>query len=152
MRRLLLAVGACGTAVGLGILAVFPPTEFSFYPKCPLHQMSGLHCPGCGLTRGLHSLLNGDVKQAIAYNGIGLVLLAVGSVQMARSIWAWASDARLDTARHTPKWLAWGIGSFLILYGVARNLPFEPFTALAPHELKPPPSAEKKVAVEELSS
>ena len=150
MRRLLLAVGACGAVAGLGILAVYPPTDASsYYPGCIFHQCTGLHCPGCGITRALHSLLNGQFRQAIAYNGVGLVLLAVVSISMVRSLWAWAAGERIGPRppRRTP-WLAWALATFMILYGVARNLPMEPFSSLAPHELKPPATTETKVAAE----
>jgi hypothetical protein len=153
VRRLLLAVGACGALAGLGILAVYPPTDASsFYPGCIFHQCTGLHCPGCGLTRALHSLLNGRIQQAVAYNGVGLVLFAIVAVSLVRSLWSWASDERVGERDRTswrwPWWAKYAIGTFMILYGIARNLPIEPFTALAPHELKPPPS-EKKVAAED---
>jgi hypothetical protein len=130
-------------AAGLGVLAVCPPTDSSFYPKCPFHQLVGLHCPGCGLTRALHSALNGQFEQALAYNGVGLVLLAIVALSMGRSLWAWASGERLgETAAPSRPWLTWAIGGFLALYWIARNLPMAPFTALAPHELQKPPTGE----------
>jgi hypothetical protein len=139
-RRLALAVGACGVAAGAAVLALHAPSESSFYPRCPFHEATGLHCPGCGLTRAMHSLLNGQIQQAFAYNGVGLVFFPILAFSILGSLWAWASDERLgDTTTESRPWLTWILGAFLVLYGIARNLPMEPFTALAPHELQEPP-------------
>src|SRR5688572_14934440 len=71
-----LAAGAVLLAgAGAFVLATVPPTAASFYPKCLSHLLLGIHCPGCGLTRTAHSLLNGRLAQAFAYNPL-LVLLS----------------------------------------------------------------------------
>lgn len=136
-RRLLLAGLAGGFVVGVGILATHSPTESVFYPKCIFHQSTGLHCPGCGLTRAVHSLLNGKFRQALAYNAVGLMLLPFIAFSMANSLWAWVSEERLpsQTPSRPRRWLPWFLGTFLAAYWIARNLPFEPFIHLAPHEL-----------------
>jgi len=41
---------------------------------CPLRSMTGLLCPGCGLTRMCFSLINLDIKGAL-YNNAGFFLL-----------------------------------------------------------------------------
>jgi hypothetical protein len=92
-------------------------------------------------------LFNGQFKQALAYNGVGLVLLPNAALSMARSLWAWASDERLgETTAPSRPWLTWAIGMFLALFGIARNLPMEPFPALAPHELRKPPTTWKSAS------
>ncbi|ATV29311.1 hypothetical protein CTM63_00490 [Prevotella intermedia] len=37
-------------------------------PKCPFKLVTGLQCPGCGLQRALHALLQGRFLDAIHYN------------------------------------------------------------------------------------
>ena len=43
--------------------------------KCPLHTLTGLLCPGCGITRMFTSLLNFDLAGALYYNAAVLLLL-----------------------------------------------------------------------------
>ena len=37
-------------------------------PKCSFKLLTGLSCPGCGLQRAVHALLNGEPMKAIQYN------------------------------------------------------------------------------------
>src|SRR5437762_164269 len=90
----LLAVLAGG---GVVFLAVTPPTLSRLYPSCPIQDMTGWHCPGCGLTRALHSLFNGDLRQAVAWNALGLLLLPYVSLSLIRSLWSWAWHSERGT-------------------------------------------------------
>lgn len=44
------------------------PTQYWFMPKCPLKQLTGLNCPGCGIQRAIHALVHGKFAEAISYN------------------------------------------------------------------------------------
>jgi Protein of unknown function (DUF2752) len=46
-------------------------------PACPLRSLTGVPCPFCGMTRGVTSVVHGDVGHALALNP-GSVLLVVG--------------------------------------------------------------------------
>ena len=125
--------GAGVLAVGAGALVVgyFNPTTAGFFPACPLYTLTGIHCPGCGLTRGFHALLHGDVLAALHYNAllpffavvfgflfVSLILIAVRGRGFSRSIFQ-----------------PWAVYGFLILaaaFFVLRNVPLYPFTLLAP--------------------
>ncbi len=37
-------------------------------PKCPIKLITGLQCPGCGMQRFVHALLQGHLHEAISYN------------------------------------------------------------------------------------
>jgi len=43
-------------------------------PLCLFKQLTGLPCPGCGMTRSLIHLAHGDVCVALALNPVGLLL------------------------------------------------------------------------------
>jgi hypothetical protein len=41
---------------------------------CPLHAATGLPCPGCGITRGISALAQGDVELAVGANPFSLLV------------------------------------------------------------------------------
>jgi hypothetical protein len=136
VRGAILALVGLGAAAGLYFVAAVSPADSPLYPKCQLRQLTGLHCPGCGLTRALHSGLNGDLIQMVAFNPLAVVVFPVLAVVLARLLWAWAWDRTSETPvlpRWT--WLPWAVGAVLVVFSVLRNVPVYPFTLLAPHVL-----------------
>jgi hypothetical protein len=59
---------------GLIVVYRFAPTEYSFYPRCPIYLTTHWLCPGCGSTRALHALLHGDVSAALHFNALFTLL------------------------------------------------------------------------------
>jgi hypothetical protein len=130
----LIAFAAAVVGVVVYLLAAVPPTGDTFYPRCQFHATTGLHCPGCGTTRALHALLNGKPLEALQQNALFPVVLPVVA-------WAFVYSIQVSHRRVTPTpgWFStWGLRLLIVLlvvYTVARNLPYYPFTLLAPHEL-----------------
>ena len=129
-RALALACLAGMSAVGFAV-GFFNPSTAGFFPVCPLYSMTGLACPGCGMTRGLHALLHGDISTALGYN-----LLLPGVLfffgYFAVSLLLIATRGRgLDFKIFNGKVL-WGFFGFAILFTVLRNLPVYPFNVLYP--------------------
>lgn len=101
---------------------------------CWFHWLTGLHCPGCGATRSVRSLVAGDVSQALAYNGLVMVLAPLGLYWLVVRI-ADTLRGRRSARLHLPDWLGWAIIVAVLIFGALRNIPAFPFTLLAPHEL-----------------
>ncbi|MNI62774.1 hypothetical protein D3C73_1181070 [compost metagenome] len=59
---------------GLLYLKVWLPATNIGIP-CVFHELTGLYCPGCGITRALLSLLTLDVYQGFRYNPLVFVIL-----------------------------------------------------------------------------
>ena len=141
-QRRLVKAGLVAVAVTLlgivaTVLATFPPTELSFYPKCQLHSFTGLHCPGCGMTRFAAAALQGDLSQAAAYNAVGVVAVPIAALWVLQQVWAWLWGVR-PRRWFSPTWHGRVTAVFLAVlavFFVLRNVPVEPFTLLAPHEL-----------------
>jgi hypothetical protein len=134
MKKALLILAALLLPVGLVLLSSVHPDEAEFYPKCIFYLVTGLHCPGCGTARALYSLLNGQFAQAAAYNILLIVILPFLIYWAARKAYfLW--HGRPATSRPMPTWAARGIAIVFVAYWVFRNIPIEPFSLLAPHQL-----------------
>jgi hypothetical protein len=141
-RRRVHQVGAIATGGALGgaavLVATFDPSAAgSRFPACGFHALTGLWCPGCGLTRATHHLLNGDPLAALATNVFTpLVLTAIVVSWLAWTLRSFGRNLpRPPMAWATPAIRRWSgpvaIG-VVLMFGVLRNLPFAPFRSLAP--------------------
>lgn len=117
---------ACGGL--LAVVAVFNPTEWRFYPRCPFQLVTGLNCPGCGSLRALHELLRGHWVSAFALNPLLMISLPFIFYCLAVEP---ALDPRRRVTYHPAMPVA--VGVVMVLYWVLRNIPVAPFTLLAPH-------------------
>jgi hypothetical protein len=73
-------VVAWGGGAALVAAAVIPERSIARGPVlCPFRLLTGLPCPGCGLTRSWVGLAHGDFGAAFANNLVG-PLLAVGTL------------------------------------------------------------------------
>jgi hypothetical protein len=113
-----------GTGAGLcvfGLLFAIDPTTLRFGPPCMLYASTGLYCPGCGSTRALHQLSHGHLAAAIRFNPLAVVALPL---------------LALLVVRPQPRWLTarsiWMLLIVVVAFGVLRNLPWYPWTLLAP--------------------
>jgi hypothetical protein len=142
------AIAPTAAALGGVAAAVFVRSGGSVpLLRCPFHQLTGWWCPGCGLTRGTGRLVTGDIMGAMAHNIFTpLIVLAI-----AAAWWAWwwptVSDRLPQRARWTriatkdkrasrrftlnSRTTPWAIG-ILVVFTVARNVPWAPFAVLAP--------------------
>lgn len=91
-----------------------------YFPKCPVKMLTGLQCPGCGVQRAAHSLLHGELGEALSYNlflpvSVGYVILLL----ISRSMLPEGSATRQFL------WGKWGAGIYICLYlvwFVVRNI------------------------------
>lgn len=131
VERTLAGAGAVTALTGAFIVGYFNPTTAGFFPFCPLYSVTGILCPGCGLTRGFHALSHGDVLTALHFNAMLPVYLLFFLYLLAALILICARGRGLNF----PNFSSTAIWSFLavaLVFTVCRNLPFYPFTLLAP--------------------
>ncbi|MEO7370697.1 MAG: DUF2752 domain-containing protein [Ilumatobacteraceae bacterium] len=126
---------ACGAALAVtaGFVATHDPgAAGSRFPGCAFHQMTGLWCPGCGLTRGTYQMLHGHIGSALSYNVFTPVVLA--AIVAAWVVWLRASRGApaIRLPQNIGRWSAALAPVVLIAYAVLRNIPAPGFRSLAP--------------------
>jgi hypothetical protein len=132
IERLLCALGILVGSAVVFVVAYFNPVTAGFFPVCPLYALTGLHCPGCGLTRGFHALFHGDVLGALHFNALLPVyffLFAYFGVAMFLIL---IRGRGLPYNKFLNLKFVYGFLAILLVFSVVRNFPYYPFTLLAP--------------------
>lgn len=129
-ERVLAAAGVTALAAGSLIVAFNNPVTAGFFPQCPFHRLTGLNCPGCGLTRGFHALFEGDVLSALHFNAL-LPIYAFIFGYMIISMILIAVRGRGLSWKVFPPSAMYAFMIVTLVFSVARNLPFYPFNLLA---------------------
>jgi hypothetical protein len=120
-----IACGCCLVAGAAYVTAVDPSDGGGFLP-CPFRTLTGLWCPGCGLTRATHYLFRGDLAQALRYNVF--VVLVVAAVTAGWLAWFLRLRGRPTLHRRLVPILASRtvvVGAIVtvVAFAVLRNLP-----------------------------
>lgn len=118
LKRLLLLAGLI-LVIGLAY-AVFVRLSGLSIP-CPFHAVTGLLCPGCGVTRMCLALLRLDFAAAWQANPVLLLLLPVLAALLIRQSVRYVKTGRSTLSRRESA-LVWGMAAVLLLWGIARNL------------------------------
>ncbi len=125
-RRLVAPLATlAGTILGLTYLGVVDPNEPGHYPLCPTKALLGVDCPGCGLLRGTHDLVTGNIPGALDHN-----LLLIAIVPAAIVMWiawfrrAWRGTRAAVTFEQFRRRNGLMILAlvFVLAFGVVRNL------------------------------
>jgi hypothetical protein len=82
-RALLAALASLG-----GVLSL----HFDLW-RCPVAELLGLPCPGCGLTRAWLALSRGDLAGALRLHPLSPLVLPVAAVLLGREIWRFVRGA-----------------------------------------------------------
>ena len=130
-ERILAAAGIIITFGGAAFVWFFNPTTAGFFPACPLFQMTGIACPGCGMTRGFHAFFHGDFLTALDYNAMLPIYLFIFAYLLVAMV-AIAVRGRMIIFQIFKPNLIWGFLILSLLFALLRNLPYYPFTILYP--------------------
>ncbi len=84
---------------------------------------------GCGSTRQLHYLLNGDIKTAINYN-VGAVIIYPTFIYLYYLIVRWGVQDKEITTKQA--YILAILAGILLLYMILRNIPLSVFEILRP--------------------
>lgn len=130
-RRLLTKLGLLAAA-GLAYAAFTAVTGVGL--PCPFHAVTGLWCPGCGVSRMCLALLRLDFAEAWSWNPGLMLLLPFLAVLGLRVAVRYVRTGRAGPTRGEQIVIGLMV-AFLVVYGVVRNLPG--FAWLAPGQTPP---------------
>jgi len=84
----LTALGKIGFLLLAPLLLILIPTSWweSRRTLCPIKNLTGRNCPGCGMTRATSSALHGDFKQALRYNRLVVIVLPILAYQWLQTL------------------------------------------------------------------
>lgn len=122
--------GALLVATGMAVMYAFDPNATDTpFARCIIHTLTGYWCAGCGITRALHALAHGDVARAFSMNPLVVSLLPFGLLAFA---WAggWRPAWAAPIIHLMLKPMLWAV--VIPTYWIARNLPWAPFSWMAP--------------------
>lgn len=95
-------------------------------PVCPLRAVTGYDCPGCGGTRAVHQLLNGNLGAALDLNVLAVLALPVILWGLFVSLTAMLRGPRWKSISVSSRWTWVALGAVAVFW-VVRNLPVAPF-------------------------
>jgi len=112
------------------------PSLVPVTPPCSLRYFTGLYCPGCGMTRAVHSVMNLRFGDAFSYNLLWPLIVMFIAV----SLYMWFSFLITGKSPFIPfnRFLrkhsiaAYLFIAVLFAFWILRNIPVYPFTLLAP--------------------
>ncbi|MFN8015872.1 MAG: DUF2752 domain-containing protein [Acidimicrobiia bacterium] len=115
---------AAAVACGCVYVGLNNPEEKLVLGKCGFYALTGYYCPGCGMTRALHSLLKGDVLRAIQFN---LVFVIAVPILIYFYVWwvNWAFTQKKMPTFKVSRRAGWTVIALLLIFIVGRNLPFD---------------------------
>jgi hypothetical protein len=130
-KNLLLAGMVAVFATSIAMLYFFDPATSGLFPPCPVRYLTGWYCPGCGSLRAMHQLLQGNLRAAWALNPLTVVLMPFLAYGTASYVLFQIRGKYLPRLFLPAVWIR-ALCAVIILFGIARNIPFHPFELLAP--------------------
>jgi len=121
-RRKLIANALLASALlTCALLLLYPPTQTSLYPACPIRSLFGIDCPGCGATRALAALLRGHPREALRLNTFFVLLLPFA---LAGAIETYRRAIRSDSFRwpNLPAPAIYATLAATAVFTIARNI------------------------------
>jgi hypothetical protein len=131
-RAASVAVGALGLVVAAVFLRETGPSGLGAGMQCTFHGLTGLNCPGCGMTRGAYAALHGRLGEAFRYHPLGMLLLPVLGIGLSVETLGWVRGKPFGSRFRLGKAWVWILGALVVVFWICRNIPHWPFTLLAP--------------------
>lgn len=111
----------------LGLLLIFITyyilnKKTGFYIPCIFHEITGLDCPGCGITRCLFHLINFNFLDAFKVNPLVFIYIPFIIAYYLYQSYLYIYDKKDKILVKIPKYFMYIVLVITILYGVLRNI------------------------------
>jgi hypothetical protein len=124
-RRLVAPVAtAVAVLASLAYVGVVDPNQPGHYPLCPTQAILGIDCPGCGIMRGCHDLVTGNLAGALDHNVLLVVLVPLAVVLWVRWVlrsWRGREDPVTYAQFRRRNAVMIGTLAVVLAFGVVRN-------------------------------
>ena len=100
---------------------------FALKIPCIFHKITNLYCPGCGITRCLFAVLQGDFKKAFRYNQLFFIIFPFWLIYYLYSTYLFIVNKEniVFSKVYNVIWIVLLI--IAIIFGILRNLSFFDF-------------------------
>ena len=124
--RIFILIIAAGAIL---LLYFFVEPKNGILPKCFFHELTGLYCPGCGVQRSFHALLNGHIMAAIDFNLLFILFLPL--IFYFILTFTWGKKHPASSFIYKPAF-SFTVLILVVSFWVLRNIKYTPFSWLAP--------------------
>ncbi len=124
MNKRILIVLAVALICSVTMVGVY--FKVPFLPSCLLYEHTGVHCPGCGITRASRSMMQGELALALRYNPLVVILSPLLIAWFVIEITYWIQKRNYEFARLKPLYIK-VIFTVVVVWFITRNIPHKAF-------------------------
>ena len=110
----------------IGVLYICIQIKYNIGIPCLFYKITGLYCPGCGITRAIISLVKLEFYQAFRYNMMIVILIPFVIIC---SFYKYIMKGQ----KEIPSYIFFILLVIIMIFAILRNIPF--FYYLAPIEI-----------------
>lgn len=97
---------------------------------CLFYKITGYYCPGCGITRCLFAIMEGNFYEAFCYNRLVFIMIPFLVTYILYNIYLYVFDKKDYFINRIPNWVWICLLVIVICFGVVRNIEY--FSYLKP--------------------
>lgn len=118
-KRLIKVISKISILISCLLGYYFLNKYYHFGIPCLFKKITNLQCPGCGITRCLFSLLEGNIIKAFHYNELVTILLPLFIIYTTINIYKYVKE---NTKVKLPNIVWNSLLIIVIIFGIVRNI------------------------------
>lgn len=120
-KRIIKVITVSASLIFAGCAYAFLNVYFGFSIPCMFNKITGLQCPGCGVSRMCISLLKLDFEAAFKYNPVIMCMLPIGFVMVINGIRRYVLTG-VNRISESENILMIVMIVVLLIFGIVRNI------------------------------